>query len=72
MVVISEFLNDTSTKGSRKHGLCFKAEVMLDALKERKKLIEIRQYYGFHPTRFATWEKEFLDGAEQVFGKGPV
>ena len=46
--------------------------MVLEALKERETLSELAQRYGLHPTQIAAWKKEFLEGAEQVLGDGPV
>lgn len=59
-------------KTCRKHSPAFKTKVVLEALKERDTLSEPAQRHGLHPTQIATWKKEFLEGAEQVFGEGPV
>jgi transposase-like protein len=71
-VAISTFLNDTMKKTYRKHSPAFKTKVLLEALKERETLSELAQRHSLHPTQIATWKREFLEGAEQVFGEGPV
>ena len=62
----------TTKKNYRKHTATFKTRVVLDALKERETMSELAQRYQLHPTQISTWKKEFLDGADQVFGEGPV
>ena len=62
----------TTKKNYRKHTSAFKTRVVLDAIKERETLSELAQRYQLHPTQISTWKKEFLGGAEQVFGDGPV
>jgi len=62
----------TTKKNYRKHTAAFKTRVVLEALKERETLSELGQRYQLTPTQISTWKKEFLNGAEQVFGEGPV
>jgi transposase len=62
----------STKKNYRKHTAAFKAKVVLEALKERETLSELAQRHQLHPTQIATWKREFLDGAAQVFGDGPV
>jgi transposase len=46
----------------------FKAKVVIEALKERQTLSELAQQYDLHPNQITTWKREFLEGAEKVFG----
>lgn len=46
----------------------FKAKVVIEALKERHTLSELAQQYDLHPNQITTWKREFLEGAERVFG----
>jgi transposase len=62
----------STKKNYRKHTAAFKTRVVLEALKERETLSELAQRYQLHPTQISTWKTEFLAGAEQVFGDGPV
>jgi transposase len=62
----------TTKKNYRKHTAAFKTRVVLEALKERETMSELAHRYQLHPTQISTWKKDFLDGAEQVFGAGPV
>lgn len=62
----------STKKNYRKHTAAFKTRVVLEALKERETMSELGQRYELHPTQIATWKKDFLNGAEQVFGDGPV
>ncbi len=57
-------------KTYRKHSPAFKTKVVLEALKERETLSELAQRHSLHPTQIATWKREFLEGAVQVFGEG--
>lgn len=49
----------------------FKLKVVLEALKEQKTLSELAQNFEITPQQISTWNHEFLDGAEQVFGSEP-
>jgi len=62
----------TTKKNYRKHTSAFKTRVVLDAIKERETLSELAQRYQLHPTQISIWKMEFIGGAEQVFGDGPV
>ena len=52
----------------RKFSSKFKTKVALEALKERETIAQLAQQYELHPTQINTWKKEFLIGAEDVFG----
>ena len=54
----------------RKFTTKFKTQVVLDCLKERMSTAELAQKYEFQPSQISAWKREFLDGAEQVFGPG--
>lgn len=56
-----------SRRDRRKFTATFKAEVVVEALKERKTLSELAQQFDLHPNQIATWKKEFLAGAATVF-----
>lgn len=62
----------TTKKNYRKHTASFKTRVVLEALKERETLSELGHRYQLNPTQISIWKKEFLNGAELVFGEGPV
>lgn len=51
----------------RKFSASFKAEVVLEALKERKTISELSQQYDLHPNQIGSWKKEFLSGVAKVF-----
>ena len=48
----------------------FKTKVVLEALKERSSLADLAQKYDIHPNQISKWKKDFLAGAESVFGDG--
>lgn len=59
-----------SKRERRKFTATFKAEVVLEALKERRTISELAQQFALHPNQITTWKKEFLDGASRVFETG--
>ena len=56
-----------SRRDRRKFTATFKAEVVLEALKERRTLSELAQQFDLHPNQIATWKREFLAVASSVF-----
>ena len=55
----------------RTHSAAFKAEVALDAIKERETLAQLSERYGINQTTISTWKTEFLKHSAEVFSKGP-
>jgi transposase len=54
----------------RKFTSKFKAQVAIEALKERESLTMLAKRFEFHPKQISAWKKEFLEHADQAFG-GP-
>jgi transposase len=54
-------------KQRRKFTAAFKAQVAIEALKERQTLSELAVRFDVHPNQISTWKQEFLSKAEQVF-----
>ena len=52
----------------RKFTSGFKLKVVLEALKERQTLADLSQKFELSPQQISTWKREFLEGAENVFG----
>ena len=51
----------------RNHTTKFKAKVALEALRGEATLAEIAARHGVHPTQIATWRKQLLEHAAEVF-----
>ena len=56
-------------KSRRKFTSAFKAQVAIEALKERATLHELSNRYEVHPTMISKWKNEFLEKADAVFDK---
>lgn len=54
-------------KSRRKFSPTFKAQVALEALKERETLSELGARFEVHPQQILNWKKEFLSKSDQVF-----
>ena len=54
----------------RKFTSAFKAQVAIEALKERETLSELAARFEVHATIIRKWKQEFLSNASQVFDKG--
>lgn len=46
----------------------FKAEVALEAIKEKLTMVELAEKYKVNPVQIKAWKKEFLDNKASVFG----
>jgi len=55
----------------RKFTAAFKAQVAIEALKERKTLAELSKEFEVHPNMITTWKREFLERSAVVFETGP-
>lgn len=53
----------------RKFTSKFKTKVVLESLKEQQTITELAQKYELHPQQISNWKKEFILGAEAVFGE---
>jgi transposase len=58
-------------RSRRNHSAGFKAKVALEALRGDLTLAEIAQKHGLHPTQIATWRRQLLEHAGEVFAIGP-
>jgi len=51
----------------RKFSSAFKAEVAIEALKERESLAELATRYKLHPNMITTWKRDFIERSNVVF-----
>ena len=51
----------------RKFSAAFKAQVALEAIKERETLAELGHRFGLHSNVISKWKQEFLSHAAEVF-----
>jgi len=51
----------------RKHSAAFKAQVAIEAIKERESMAELSKRFEVHPQIISKWKQEFLEKAEIVF-----
>lgn len=56
-------------KSRRKFSASFKANVAIEALKERETLAELSKRFEVHPNIISKWKQEFLDHSAAAFEK---
>lgn len=56
-------------KSRRKFTSAFKANVAIEAIKDRESLAELSKRYEVHPTVISKWKMEFLEKSTGVFDK---
>jgi len=57
----------------RKFTAAFKAEVALEAIKERETLAELAKRLELHPTMISKWKQEFIERSSEIFStKAPA
>ena len=54
----------------RKYSAEFKVKVSLEAIKERKTLVELSQEFQIHPTQIKNWKQHVLDALPHAFDSG--
>jgi len=57
-------------RSRRNHSSKFKAKVALEALRGEATLVELAQRHGVHPNQIATWRRQLLEHAAEVFDNG--
>jgi transposase-like protein len=53
----------------RKFSAGFKAQVAIEALKERESLAELSKRFEVHPNMISKWKQEFIEHGAEVFEK---
>ena len=53
----------------RKFSSGFKAQVAIEALKERESLAELANRFEVHPNMISKWKQEFIEHSAEVFEK---
>ena len=56
-------------RSRRKFSSAFKANVAIEAIKDRESLAELSKRYEVHPTVISKWKMEFLEKSSGVFDK---
>jgi transposase-like protein len=51
----------------KNHSASFKAQLVLEMLKEERTISELASAYGVHPTMLHRWKKVALEGLPQLF-----
>ena len=54
-------------KERKKYSAAFKAQVAIEALKERLTLAELSKRFEVHPNMISKWKQEFLDRSSEIF-----
>ena len=57
-------------RSRRNHSSQFKARLALEALRGEATLAELASRHGVHATQIATWRKQLLEHAGEVFENG--
>lgn len=54
-------------KTRRKFTSVFKAQIAIEAVRERESLADMAKKYEVHPNQISKWKQEFLEKSAQVF-----
>ena len=54
----------------RSHSPALKAKVALAAIQGEKTIAELAEQFQIHPNQIATWKKQLLNSAQEVFENG--
>ena len=55
----------------RKFTAAFKAQLAIEALKERETLAELAKRYEVHPNMISKWKQEFVERSSEIFSTDP-
>jgi len=55
----------------RKFTAAFKAQVAIEALKERESLADLTKRFDVHPTMISKWKQEFIERSSEIFETQP-
>ncbi len=55
----------------RKFTAGFKAQVAIEALKERESLAELAKRFEVHPNMISKWKQEFIERSSEIFETAP-
>lgn len=64
-------LKCTITAMRKRYSAAFKAQVVLELLKEEKTINQLAAEHGVHPTQLRDWKKQALDGLPNLFEQSP-
>lgn len=56
-------------KSRRKFSAAFKAQVAIEAIKERETLAELAKRFEVHPNQISQWKREFLENSSKAFSE---
>jgi transposase len=56
----------------RNHEAAFKAQVVLETLKENRTLAELASEYKVHPNQISKWKKQFQVNLESIFADNTI
>lgn len=55
------------TQIRKKYNKDFKAQVVLQAIREERTVAELASQYGVHPTQINAWRRKFLSNMADIF-----
>jgi len=59
------------SKKRNQHPPEFKAKVALAAIRNEATISELAKRFGVHPTMITRWKQVLIEGAAELFDKGP-